>query len=59
MKLCIECGRSINRGATGSSGENERCLVCRVERDLRTWHYPASQDWQRLIRERKARKATA
>lgn len=40
MKTCKDCGHALNRGATGGTGGNDQtCLVCRVERDLTTFVY--------------------
>jgi hypothetical protein len=57
MKTCITCGRPLGTGATGNQhGDAQRCLICRVARDMATFHYPASQQGQRLLRTKKATK---
>lgn len=53
MKLCNTCGQPVTRGHCGSDYTGSTiCLVCRTERLMRGWRYPATQTKQRELRER-------
>lgn len=49
MNHCIDCGWPVSTGRCQATGEEYRCMACRVAQDMATFRYvsPAMKRWAR------------